>query len=177
MTSENSPSNVPATDQPFIHFSSAEAVVSALSRACAAPLTTKLAPGSDWKVALTLRFGSKYTPGGPAAQGQHRIGERIPLVGTEAQLAACVGHVGCAVSQCKAARPRDGAFRVGRQRVGRELSRRIGDQPDATDPGRDKAITALQPPGIGIGIEARLQLIEAGEGHRAVGRDILPGVG
>ncbi len=38
MTSENSPSNVPATDQPFIHFSSAAAVVSAASLACRAPL-------------------------------------------------------------------------------------------------------------------------------------------
>src|SRR4051794_30473959 len=37
---ENSPSNVPATDQPLIHFISAEPVNSAASAACRAPLTT-----------------------------------------------------------------------------------------------------------------------------------------
>jgi hypothetical protein len=35
-----------------IHFNSAVAVVSAVSLAWPAPFTTKLAPGSVWKVAL-----------------------------------------------------------------------------------------------------------------------------
>ena len=48
---ENSPSKVAAADQPLIHLISAEAVVSAASWACAAPLTAKDAPGSVWKVA------------------------------------------------------------------------------------------------------------------------------
>src|ERR1700687_2112304 len=56
---ENSPSKVAAADQPFIHFISTEAVVSAESLACAAPLTTKDAPGSVWKVAAMLRSGLK----------------------------------------------------------------------------------------------------------------------
>jgi hypothetical protein len=59
VTSENSPSKVAAADQPFSHFISTEAVVSAASLACAAPLTTKDAPGSVWKVAVTLRPGLK----------------------------------------------------------------------------------------------------------------------
>jgi hypothetical protein len=49
VTSENSPSKVAATDQPFTHFISAETVVRTESEACAAPLTTKDEPGSDWK--------------------------------------------------------------------------------------------------------------------------------
>ncbi|MGY3410347.1 hypothetical protein ACVWZV_006460 [Bradyrhizobium sp. GM5.1] len=52
MTSENSPSKVPAADQPFIHFIWRDAVVSADSLACLAPLTVKLAPGSAWKAEL-----------------------------------------------------------------------------------------------------------------------------
>ena len=58
MTSENSPSNVAAADQPFLQRISTEAVVSAESEACAAPLTTKEAPGSDWNVAPIARLGS-----------------------------------------------------------------------------------------------------------------------
>jgi hypothetical protein len=58
VTFENSPSNVAATDQLFLHFISMEAVVRAESAACAAPLTTKLAPGSVWNVAPMLRSGS-----------------------------------------------------------------------------------------------------------------------
>ena len=46
VTSENAPSNVAASEKPFSHFISAAVVTSALSRACAAPLTTKLAPGT-----------------------------------------------------------------------------------------------------------------------------------
>jgi hypothetical protein len=42
----------------FLHFISMEAVVSAESLACDAPLTTKLAPGSVWKVAAIERSGS-----------------------------------------------------------------------------------------------------------------------
>jgi len=39
---------VAASEKPFIHFISAEAVVSAESLACVAPLTTNDAPGSVW---------------------------------------------------------------------------------------------------------------------------------
>jgi hypothetical protein len=46
VTSENSSSKVAAVDQPMAHFISADAVTSAESDACAAPLTTKEAPGS-----------------------------------------------------------------------------------------------------------------------------------
>ncbi len=42
---------------PFSHFISAEAVVSAASCAAAAPDTTKLAPGSVWKVPDATRDG------------------------------------------------------------------------------------------------------------------------
>jgi hypothetical protein len=55
VTLENSPSKVAAADQLLVHFNSAEAVVSAESEACAAPLTTKLAPGSVWKVVAIER--------------------------------------------------------------------------------------------------------------------------
>ena len=58
VTSENSPSKVAAADQPFSHFFSTEAVTSAELEACAAPLTTKLAPGSVWKVVAIERSGS-----------------------------------------------------------------------------------------------------------------------
>ena len=44
MTFENSPSKLAAVDQPLIHLNSADAVASAASPACAAPLTTKDAP-------------------------------------------------------------------------------------------------------------------------------------
>ena len=59
MTLEKPPSNVTAVDQPLRHFISAEAVTSAASGACAAPLTTKDAPGSVWNVAPILRSGLK----------------------------------------------------------------------------------------------------------------------
>jgi hypothetical protein len=59
VTPENSPSKVAASEKPFSHLISADAVVSAESRAWAAPLTTKLAPGSAWNVAAMLRSGSK----------------------------------------------------------------------------------------------------------------------
>jgi hypothetical protein len=55
VTLENSPSKVPAADQPFSHVFSAEAVSSAASLACRASLTTNDAPGSVWKVAPMLR--------------------------------------------------------------------------------------------------------------------------
>lgn len=57
LTFENSPSKVVAADQPLSHFHSREAVVSAEPAACLA--ATKLAPGSVWKVASTLRSGSR----------------------------------------------------------------------------------------------------------------------
>src|SRR3954451_14429547 len=52
---ENSTSKVAAVDQPPDEAISAEADVSAESRAGAAPLTTKDAPGSPWNTAVTLR--------------------------------------------------------------------------------------------------------------------------
>ena len=55
MTSENSPSKVAAADQPFSHYFSTEAVTSAESLACAAPLTTKLAPDSISNLAAIER--------------------------------------------------------------------------------------------------------------------------
>ena len=48
-----------AADRPFIHFSSADAVVNAAPLACAAPFTTKESPGSAWNVAAMLRSGLK----------------------------------------------------------------------------------------------------------------------
>ena len=53
---ENSPSKVAAADQPLSNFFSTDAVVSAESCACAAPLTTKDAPGSVWEVAPIERI-------------------------------------------------------------------------------------------------------------------------
>jgi hypothetical protein len=58
VTLENSPPKVATADQPFIHLISAAAVVTTELLACAAPLTTKLAPGGDWNVAATERSGS-----------------------------------------------------------------------------------------------------------------------
>jgi hypothetical protein len=65
---ESSPSKVAATDQLLVHFNSAEAVVSAETDACAAPLTVKLASGSAWNVAAVLRSGAAGDdqPGGAA---------------------------------------------------------------------------------------------------------------
>jgi hypothetical protein len=42
----------------LIHFISADAVTSAASEACAAPLRTNDAPGSAWKVAAIARSES-----------------------------------------------------------------------------------------------------------------------
>jgi len=55
VTSENSPSNVAPSEMPLSHVSSADALVSATLRACAAPPTMKLETGSVWKVAAILR--------------------------------------------------------------------------------------------------------------------------
>src|SRR5260221_3290784 len=85
--SENSPSKVAAADQPFSHFSSAEAVVSAVFDACAAPLTRKVAPGIVWNSAVMLRSVLKLCAqaarprsvislalsGAKASMGFHRI--------------------------------------------------------------------------------------------------------
>nr|WP_157817234.1 hypothetical protein [Bradyrhizobium sp. SK17] len=46
MTLENSPSNVADAAQPLRQFIASDAVVSAESLACAAPLAMKLVPGS-----------------------------------------------------------------------------------------------------------------------------------
>jgi hypothetical protein len=63
VTFENSPSNVAAADQPLFHFISIDAVVSAESAACAAPFTTKEAPGSVWKKRPPfVPFRTKYKP-------------------------------------------------------------------------------------------------------------------
>jgi len=58
VTEENSPSKVAAADQPLSHRFSTEAVTSAESLACAAPLMTKDAPGRLWNVAAMLRLVS-----------------------------------------------------------------------------------------------------------------------
>src|SRR3954452_14930404 len=58
-TLEKSPSKVAAADQRLSYFISTEAVLRADSLACAAPWTTKEAPGSAWKVAAMLRSGLK----------------------------------------------------------------------------------------------------------------------
>ena len=42
---------------------------------------------------------------------------------------------------------------------------------------RRKAIAALEPAGEGLGPEAALQLVEAGQRHRAVGGDVVPAIG
>jgi hypothetical protein len=103
MTLENSPSKVAAADQPLSHFFSTDAVTSAESATCPAPLTTKLAPGSAWKVAAIDRSGWKScAPGETAAQGQHAVGDRKGLVGTDAEFAARVGDVLRAVGQPRA---------------------------------------------------------------------------
>src|SRR5260370_27058489 len=49
ITPENSPSNVAAANHPFDHLISAEAVVSAESKACAAPVNTELEPAKAWE--------------------------------------------------------------------------------------------------------------------------------
>lgn len=72
MTAENSPSKVAAADPPLNHFISVEAVVRAGSRAYAALLTTKLEPGSVWKLAPTVRSELKSS-GEAAAQLQDRV--------------------------------------------------------------------------------------------------------
>ena len=102
VTLENSPSKVAAADQPFSHFISADAVVSAESCACDAPLTTKLAPGSDWKVAAIDRSGSKS-----CAQAKRPRSVSIAvrqgkgIVGAKAEFAAGIGDVLGAISECK----------------------------------------------------------------------------
>jgi hypothetical protein len=90
VTLENSPSKVAAADQPFSHFISSDAEVSAESAACAAPLTTKLAPGSIWKVVAIERSGLIMRPCEATTQRQRAgfVGEG--LVGTEAEFATCV---------------------------------------------------------------------------------------
>lgn len=66
------PSKVAAADQPLNHFISAKPMVRAESRAYAALLTTKLEPGSVWKLAPTVRSELKSS-GEAAAQLQDRI--------------------------------------------------------------------------------------------------------
>src|ERR1700733_12067390 len=56
---ENSPSNLPSTDQPSASLYSKPTVVSAPSRAGLAELTKNVDPGSDWKKAVALPSLSK----------------------------------------------------------------------------------------------------------------------
>jgi hypothetical protein len=63
---------VAASEKPFIHFISAEAVVSAESLACVAPLTTNDAPGNVWTT---------------SAEGHSRHFDRAPLTSGLPQLA------------------------------------------------------------------------------------------
>jgi hypothetical protein len=91
VTFENSPSKVAEANQPLIHLISAEAAVSAESCACAAPLATKDAPGSVWKVAAMLRSGLKSCAE-TSAKSQDPVLHRPGLIGADAEIAAGVGE-------------------------------------------------------------------------------------
>ena len=73
--------------------------------------------------------------------------------------------------------PDDDLFGIGRQIEGGELAGGIGRDADAADPRRDKAIAAFDAAGIRIGVELGAQLIDAGDGHGAIGGDVLPAIG
>jgi hypothetical protein len=90
VTSENSPSKMAASEKPLVQLVSAEVVVSAASGACAAPSTTKEAPGNVWKVARIVRSGLKsYAQAARSRRVRSALeGERF--VGAEAKFAARV---------------------------------------------------------------------------------------
>ena len=66
---------------------------------------------------------------------------------------------------------------ISRKIKGSELSRGVGRDTDAANPRNDKTIAAFGTPGPCIGVELRAQLIDARDGHGAVGGDVLPTIG
>ena len=128
---------MPVADQPFIHFISADAVVSAASLAWRAPFTTKEAPGSVWKVAPTARSGLKS-----CAQAARPRSVRIALshregfVGAEAEFAAGRGDALGGVGQREGVGAGDDLLGIGGQIERGELPGRIRRDADAADPWR-----------------------------------------
>ena len=109
------------------HFISIEAVVSAESEACAAPLTTKrrarqrLEGGGDRTVGIVI-----MRPGETAAQRQDAVRHREGFVGAEAEFAAGIGDALRAIVQREGAAAAKNALGIGRQIERRELGGCIG---------------------------------------------------
>ena len=81
------------------------------------------------------------------------------------------------VGQRKGVGAGDRLLGIGRQIEGRELPGGIRRDADAADPRRDKTIAAFDAARPRIGVELRAQLVDAGDGHGAVGGDVLPAIG
>ncbi len=89
MTFENSPSNVPATDQPFIQLTSADAVVkrSVRRKRCAVHHERCTGQRLEGRAHRAVRV-EVMRPCRAAAQRQHRAIKRVGFVGTQTELAA-----------------------------------------------------------------------------------------
>ena len=161
MTSENSPSKLAASEMPLAHLISAAAVVSAALRAGAAPSTTKVVPGSAWKVAAMLRSGLKS-----CAQAARPRRVRIAAVRAKDLSPRRPNSLRDAVAvfarviQREGAGAGDGALGIGRQVEAGHLRGGVGREANATHHRRDDAMAGFDAAGERIGIEPRAQLLD-----------------
>ena len=156
MTSENWPSKVAAADQPLRQSISAETVVSAVSAAGCAPLTTKAEPGSVRNGGLDVAIGVEIVrPGEAAAQHQRRVGQGNGLFAAQTEFGAGGGDVLAVVAQRKGVGAGHRLLGIGRQAIGGELAGGIGREIAGC---RRHAVPALEPSGNRIGIEAARSL-------------------
>ncbi len=129
----------------------------------------RLEGGCDIAVAIVV-----VRPGQAPAQCQDRVWHRPGIVGAQAKFAARCRDALRSVSQRECICSRQSLLRIGRQIEGGELPGRVRRDPH---PWRSEAIAALDAAGEGVGIELRVQAIDAGDGHGTVGGDVLPAIG
>ncbi len=122
-------------------------------------------------------------PGEAAAQREDRgaipgILHRKGFVGADAEFAAAVGDIPRAVVQRKGTAAGDDALGIGRQAERGGLSGHIGRDADAAiDKGGEEAVAGFDAAREGVGVEFRMQAIDACRGHGTVGGDVLPAIG
>ena len=138
-----------------------------------APLTTKLAPGRAWNIAVTARSDCSHAP-----RRRGRAASALPF-GTAKDLSlrrpssVRRGHVVCEIGPCKAVVPMT-TFRH-RQMEGGHLRRGVGRRTEAARQGaRSGSRLRTAPEGVAA---KRGATVDACDRDRAVSRDVMPAIG
>ena len=134
----------------------------------------KLAPGSDWNVALAeLSTLESMRPGRAAGEREDAARHEHRLVEARAEFGANVGRRLRRVGQRELVAAARRGLAIGRHEERGRLHASV--RRDADERCR-VAPAAFEPRGQSLRLERRVQLIGAGDGHGAVGRGVLPGI-